>query len=61
MFPKPRGGVPGGPATSLRFTNCSEDELADTYAAQFAAAWEAGWSDPEMAEYDAYELNRLDQ
>lgn len=41
--------------------NCSEDELADTYAAQFAAAWEAGWSDPEMAEYDAYELNRLDQ
>lgn len=37
------------------------DELADTYVAQFAAAWNAGRSDPEMDAYDDYELNEIDR
>lgn len=33
-------------------------ELADTYAAQSAAALRAGWGAPEMADYDHYDESR---
>jgi hypothetical protein len=36
-------------------------ELADTYVAQFAAAWNAGRSDPEIDAYYDYELNEIDR
>lgn len=33
-------------------------DVTDTYAAQSAAAGEAGWDDPEMDVYDQYDVHR---
>ena len=36
----------------------SDAELAETYAAQAAAAAAAGWDEPEMSDYDDYDAKR---
>lgn len=44
-----------------RVRSVLEDEsfnVADTYAAQSAAAGAAGWDDPEMSVYDEYDRHR---
>ena len=35
-----------------------DNDLRDTYPAQIESAMRAGWSDPEMDEYDDYDANR---
>jgi hypothetical protein len=34
-----------------------EEELSDTYPAQFESAWRAGWDDPAMDDYNNYDEN----
>ena len=41
-----------------RLTTARDDHLGDTYAAQIESALRAGWDNPEMDAFDAYDAHR---